>query len=294
VILVFGGLGQLGQELSSAAQVAGVPLAALSRQDADIASPEDVRRAIARHRPSIVVNAAAYTKVDLAESEPDEARRVNEIGAGLLAAACAARGVPIVHLSTDFVFDGQKPDPYVETDSVAPLSVYGRTKAAGEDAVRSAAAHHVIVRTSWVYGAYGQNFLKTMLRLARERDELSVVADQHGAPTSTRDLARVILAIAPRLAAGEDVWGTYHFAGYGFTSRHGFAAAIVTAAAPAIGRRPKVTAVTTAEYPTPARRPANSCLDSGLFARAFGLSACPWQEEMQRVVEIVLRDATSG
>jgi dTDP-4-dehydrorhamnose reductase len=294
VILVFGGLGQLGQELSGAAQVGDVPLAALSRQDADIASPDDVRRALARHRPSIVVNAAAYTKVDLAESEPDEARRVNETGAGLLASACAEGGVPIVHLSTDFVFDGQKPDPYVETDPVAPLSVYGRTKAAGEDAVRSAAARHVIIRTSWVYGPYGQNFLKTMLRLARERDELRVVADQHGAPTSTRDLARVILAIAPRLAAGEDVWGTYHFAGQGYTTWHGFAAAIVAVAAPTTGRRPPVTAIATAEYPTPARRPANSRLDCGAFARAFGLSAHPWQKEMQRAVEIVLRDATTA
>jgi dTDP-4-dehydrorhamnose reductase len=294
VILVFGGAGQLGQELLAAAQADRVPLAALARREADIAVLENARRALAQHRPSVVVNAAAYTKVDLAESEPDEARRVNETGAGLLAAACTEGGVPIVHLSTDFVFDGQKSQPYVETDPVAPLSVYGSTKAAGEDAVRSAAARHVIIRTSWVYGVYGQNFVKTMLRLARDRDELRVVADQHGAPTSTHDLARVILAIAPRLAAGEDVWGTYHFAGHGFTSRHGFAAAIVTAAAPMIGRRPKLVAVTTAEYPTPARRPANSRLDCSAFARTFGLSARPWQEEMQRAVEAVLGDATAA
>ena len=148
----------------------------------------------------------------------------------MLAAACGP-GVPIVHLSTDFVFDGRKPGPYVEMRCRA-AGVYGRTKAAGEGRSRDDAAS-LILRTSWVYGAYGQNFLKTMLSLARERDELRVVADQHGAPTSTRDLARVILAIAPRLAAGDNVWGTYHFAGGGYTTRHGFAAAIVAAAAPA-------------------------------------------------------------
>jgi dTDP-4-dehydrorhamnose reductase len=289
VILVFGGAGQLGQELVQAAKAGGVALTALSRADADIAAAADIRRGLARHRPSVVVNAAAYTKVDLAESEPDEARRANETGPGVLADACAQAGIPLLHFSTDFVFDGRKQGAYVESDAVAPLSVYGRTKAAGEAAVRRAAPRHVIVRTSWVYGAYGSNFLKTMLRLARERDELRVVADQHGAPTSTRDLARIVLALAPRLAAGENAWGTYHFAGRGFTTWHGFADAIVAAAAPALGRRPLVTAITAAEYPAAARRPANSRLDCTLFERTFGLSPRPWQDEMRHAVEAVLR-----
>ena len=288
MILVLGGAGQLGQELVHAAASGGVALTALSRAEADIAAPADMRRALAHHRPSVVVNAAAYTKVDLAESEPEEARRANDTGPGVLADACAQAGIPLVHLSTDFVFDGRKEEPYVESDPVAPLSVYGRTKAAGEEAVRRAAPRHVILRTSWVYGAYGGNFLKTMLRLARERDELRVVADQHGAPTSTRDLARIILALAPRLAAGENVWGTYHFAGHGYTTWHGFADAIVAAAAPALGRRPAVMAITAAEYPAAARRPKNSRLDCALFERTFGLRARPWPEEMRDAVVAVL------
>src|SRR6185503_18667613 len=190
-----------------------------------------VRDAISRHRPGLVVNAAAYTKVDLAESEAEAARQGNEIGPGVLARACAAAAIPLVHVSTDYVFDGSKPDAYLETDPITPLGVYGHSKAAGEKAVRDALREHVILRTSWVYGEFGHNFLKTILRLAATRDELRVVGDQRGCPTSTRDLAHAILAIAPRLAARDTVWGTYHFAGTGVTTWHGFASRIVSAQA---------------------------------------------------------------
>jgi len=288
VILVFGGNGQLGQELVRAGAAQEAPLVALSHAEADIAHADAVRDAIARHQPAVVVNAAGYTKVDLAESEPEAARAGNETGPAVLGAACAVARVPRIHISTDYVFDGAKPGAYLESDPVAPLGAYGRSKAAGEAALRAATPRHVIMRTSWVYGEFGTNFVKTMLRLAATRDELRVVADQRGCPTSTGDLARAILSIAPRLAAGDDVWGTYHFAGSGVTTFHGFACRIVAAQAPLTGRNPRVTAITTAEYPTPARRPANSELDSSLFARTFGIRARPWDEETDRITRALV------
>jgi dTDP-4-dehydrorhamnose reductase len=288
VILLFGANGQLGQELSRTCAERGVALAALSRAQADIADADAVHGAIAAHRPALVVNAAAYTKVDLAESEVEAARQGNEIGPKLLAQSCAAASLPLVHVSTDYVFDGTKSGAYVETDPVAPTGSYGRSKAAGEEAVRAAHPRHVILRTAWVYGEFGNNFLKTMLRLAATRDELRVVADQRGCPTATDDLAAAILTIAPRLTAGEDVWGTYHFAGTGATTWHGFASRIVAAQAPLTGRAPRVTPITTADYPTPARRPANSELDSEKFARAFGFRAQRWEEQTDRITRALI------
>lgn len=292
MILVFGGNGQLGQELAHASAARHVTLVAVSRHEADIADADAVHRALATHTPQLVVNAAAYTKVDLAETEVEAARQGNEIGPRILAQACAAAGVPLIHISTDYVFDGIKSGAYVETDPIAPSGSYGRSKAAGEDAVRAACPHHVIIRTAWVFGAFGSNFLKTMLRLAATRDELRVVADQRGCPTSTTSLADAILTIAPRLIDGEDVWGTYHFAGTGVTTWHGFASRIVAAQAPLTGRTPRVTPITTAEYPTPARRPANSALDCTKFARVFGVRARPWEEETDRITRALVAAPT--
>jgi dTDP-4-dehydrorhamnose reductase len=287
VILVFGH-GQLGQELARAAHERGTPLRALARADADIAERDAVAAAIKREGPKLVVNAAAYTKVDQAEIEIGAAERGNAIGPGVLARACAEAGVPLLHISTDYVFDGTKNGAYVESDPIAPLGVYGRTKAAGEAAVRDALAEHVILRTSWLYGEFGHNFLKTVLRLAREREELRVVSDQFGCPTSTRELASGVFAIASSLSRG-DIWGTYHFAGSGVTTWHGFAARIVAAQAPITGRKPRVTAIASAAYPTSARRPANSELDSGLFARTFGVRARPWGEEADAIACVAAR-----
>lgn len=286
MILVFGGLGQLGQELERASERA--LLTTLARKDADITDQSAVGEAIRRYRPVLVVNAAAYTNVDLAESEPRQAQEVNGRAPGLIGDACAKAGLPLVHVSTDYVFDGSKSGPYMEDDPIAPLGAYGRSKAAGEAVVRAACPHHVILRTAWVYGAFGRNFLKTMLRLAATRDELRVVADQRGSPTSTRDLAGAILRIAPRLIAGESLWGTYHFTGTGATTWHGFASHIVTTQASLTGRRPTVTAITTADYPTPARRPANSELDNTRFAKTFGFRAHAWQEETDAAITAVL------
>ena len=283
-LLIFGAAGQVGRELVALAAARGVPAAGITRADADIANADAVAALIARHRPRLVVNAAAYTAVDKAESEPDAAAHGNVEGPRVLAAAAAAASVPILHLSTDYVFDGSKPGAYTEDDPIAPLGVYGRTKAEGEAAVRGANPRHVILRTAWVYGTYGSNFVKTMMRLAAERDRLRVVADQHGCPTATADIAEAILAVDAALSRDASLSGTFHFAGTGSTSWHGFAAAIIAAQAAHTGKRPPVDTIATADYPTPAARPANSVLDSSRFAATFAYRAKPWQERMEQVV----------
>src|SRR5690242_7329892 len=217
-LLLLGAGGQLGQEIVAA--VTDIDVIGRTRAQTDIADPNAVAAALQQAQPDIVVNAAAYTRVDKAESERDEAFRVNAAGAEAVAAACARAQIPLIHISTDYVFDGTKPAPYVETDPTAPLGVYGASKLAGEQAVRERHKKHVILRTSWVYGKFGSNFLKTILRLASERDELKIVADQRGSPTGTSDLAHAVLGLAPRLVAGADPadWGTYHFTGEGETN----------------------------------------------------------------------------
>jgi dTDP-4-dehydrorhamnose reductase len=281
VIVVFGGDGQLGRELIRAAAARQVALQALTRAEADIADAAGVAAALTRWQPDLVVNAAAYTNVDGAETHFAEARRANALGPAVIAEACAEAGAAMVHISTDYVFDGGKDGPYRESDPVRPVNAYGRSKAAGEDAVRRALDRHVILRTAWLYSEFGRNFLKTILQLAATRDELRIVADQHGSPTSARELAEAILHVAPRLAAEPRVSGTYHFTAEGATTWHGFATCIVAAAAPLTGRQPRVTPITTADYPTPAKRPANSRLDCGLFAQTFGLKPRPWREAVQ-------------
>jgi dTDP-4-dehydrorhamnose reductase len=283
VILVFGAGGQLGQELQRQAAQRAIPVIALSRGGADISDAGTVSRILDEIGPALVVNAAGYTKVDLAEIEIAAAKLANEIGPGILAAACALKQTPLIHISTDYVFDGEKHGAYVESDTIAPLCIYGRTKAAGEAAVRAATARHIILRTSWVYGEFGNNFLKTVLRLAQDRDELRIVGDQQGCPTSTRDIADAIFRIAPMLTGEPNLYGTYHFAGAGATSWHGFATRIVDAQAEITGRRPHVTAITTADYPTAARRPANSVLNCSLFERRFGFHARDWDEEADAI-----------
>lgn len=289
MILVFGGGGQLGRELARLAAAQGVPFTALDRSAVDIGEADAVARAIDAVEPSLVVNAAAYTKVDQAETEIAAAERTNAVAPGTLGAVCAAAGIPLVHISTDYVFDGQKDGPYHEDDPIAPLGVYGRTKAAGEESVRQAIAEHVILRTAWVYGEFGHNFLKTIVRLAQTRDELRIVADQQGCPTSTGDLATAILRVARHVADGATPWGTYHFTGAGITSWHGFAQRIVARQSALTGRNPPVVAIGTADYPTPARRPANSAFDCSRFAEVFGLRARPWGDAADEVTTTVVK-----
>lgn len=291
MILVFGANGQLGQELTRLAATHGLPMHALPHGEADISDSSAVAAALARWKPKLLVNAAAYTKVDLAETNADEARKGNEIGPGVLGGACAAAGIPMVHVSTDYVFDGSKPDPYRETDPVWPISAYGRSKVAGEEAVRGELKHHVILRTAWVYSEFGYNFLKTILRLAETRDELRIVADQHGSPTSAREIAEAILHLAPPLLRDRKLSGTYHFTAEGFTTWHGFASRVVEIAAPMTGRNPRVIPIQTADYPTPAKRPANSRLDCGLFVQTFGITPRHWTESVDATTRTLVAAA---
>jgi dTDP-4-dehydrorhamnose reductase len=288
MILVFGGNGQLGQSLVQAATSRSLPLRVLAHAEVDIADEAAVAAALMRWRPTLVVNAAAYTRVDLAESEADAAARTNEIAAGLLGSACARADIAMIHVSTDYVFDGTKAEAYLESDPVSPLNVYGRTKAAGEAALRRTLKHHVIIRTAWVYSEFGQNFLKAMLRLIQTRDELRVVDDQHGTPTSARDIAEAIVFIAPQVLREEEVWGTYHFTAGGATTWHGFARRIAAQQAAFTGRHPRILPISTAEYPTAAKRPFNSRLDCRLFARTFGFSANHWTESVDATVKTLL------
>ena len=226
-VLVFGAGGQVGREVCRAAWPASFELIPLDREAADLTKPTAVSAVIARERPDLVINLAAYTAVDRAESEPEAAWAVNCAGVAHIAAVCGDDGTPLVHLSTDYVFDGRNSGPYCEGDAVNPLNVYGRSKEAAERAVRAAAPRHVILRTAWVYGAYGTNFVKAMLRLGAERPVLRVVADQHGCPTAAADIAVALIAIARKIARGGMEWGTFHFAAAGSTSWHGFAEEIV-------------------------------------------------------------------
>ncbi|WP_298380462.1 dTDP-4-dehydrorhamnose reductase [Azospirillum sp.] len=286
-ILVLGSNGQLGFELMRAAWAADTAVAGLPYPEFDVTRPGDVDKAIAAHGPDLVVNATAHTAVDKAESEADLAFAINRDGPAAMAAACAGRGIPLIHVSTDYVFDGTKPTPYVEDDPVAPLGVYGASKAAGEDAVRMGTSRHVILRTSWVYSAYGNNFVKTMLRFGQERDEMRVVADQTGGPTAASDLAAAIVHVANRIAAGggDALWGTYHLTGTGVTTWHGFAERIFQRLEERIGKRPRLVAIETKDYPTPARRPANSRLDCTKARDRLGVVAPPWESSLDRVLD---------
>jgi dTDP-4-dehydrorhamnose reductase len=281
-VLVAGAQGQLANALRERARSRGAPdIVALGRPQLDLLDPATVARALDAVRPDLVVNAAAYTAVDKAESEPQAAFAINRDGAAALAAATKVHGCPIVHVSTDYVFDGAKASAYVETDATNPTGVYGRSKREGETAVAAANPRHLILRTAWVFAARGNNFLRTMLRLAKERPELRVVADQRGNPTFAPHLADAILDVAQRLADGSlpQPWGVYHAAGSGETSWHGFAAAIIQAGAARLDvPQVPVIAITTADYPTPVRRPANSCLDCGKLERTFGVRLPPWQQ----------------
>jgi dTDP-4-dehydrorhamnose reductase len=236
----------------------------------------------------VIVNAAAHTAVDQAEAEPELAERINGAGAGAIAAAAARLGVPVIQLSTDYVFDGAKPAPYVESDAVGPVGAYGRSKLAGERAVAAANPDHVILRTAWVYAPQGKNFVRTMLRLAASRPELSVVADQHGCPSYAPDIADAVIAVARRLRSEPDnpaLRGVFHLSGTGHTDWASFAAAIFAASAHRGGPSAKVRRIATMDYPTPAKRPANSRLDCGKLKAAYGIAMPPWRDALARCMD---------
>ncbi len=284
-VLVTGAGGQVGVETLRRAAEAGVEAVGLGRAELDVTDAEAVRQAVARHRPDAVVHAAAYTAVDRAESEPALAYAVNRDGAAHVAEACARSGIPLVHLSTDYVFDGTKGTPYTTDDPPTPINVYGASKAAGEEAVRERLDPHVILRTAWVFSAHGHNFARTMLQLATERDQLSVVADQWGHPTWAGDVARAALAAAAGAARGAGPWGTLHVAGSPLTTWHGLASAIVQeATSQGIVRGVGVVPIPTSGYPTDAARPQRVELESIPSLKSLGLGEIRWKEGVVQTV----------
>jgi dTDP-4-dehydrorhamnose reductase len=290
-LVVTGREGQVAQSLIEVARDRdGVEVIAVGRPALDLARPDTVFAALEAARPDIVVSAAAYTAVDQAEDEKDQAFAVNATGAGKVAEAAARLGVPVIHLSTDYVFDGTKDGAYVEADATAPLGVYGASKFAGEQAVAAANPRHLILRTAWAYSPFGKNFVKTMLRLAADRDEISVVADQWGNPTSALDIADAILHAAARLREDKNfaAFGVYHLTGTGETNWSGFARHILDTSQMSGGPWAQVRDIATKDYPTKARRPASSRLSSAKFAAAFGWSAPEWRKSTERVVRRIL------
>ena len=284
-VLQFGTTGQLARELLAQAKDFDVEITALSRAEADFADPQAIAGALDGAEADLVVIAAAYTAVDLAESEEALAYRVNAEAPAAIARAASARGAALVHISTDYVFDGGKGAPYVEGDEARPLNVYGASKLAGERQVLAACPRALVLRTSWVVSSHGKNFVRTMLRLAGEGGPISVVDDQFGRPTSARDLARFILSQAGRLAeapARDPVFGLCHFANSGEVSWKGFAEGIFDIA---LGdQAPDVKAITTAERPSPAARPARGTLDTEKLERTFGVTPRPWREAAAEIV----------
>lgn len=283
------GTGQLGREMSLLAPD-GLDVKLLGRDAVNFASPQDIKSMFAAFNPGIVLNAAAYTAVDRAETERELVFAVNRDGPAALAAGCSARGIPLIHVSTDYVFDGNA-GPYREEDSPSPVSVYGASKLAGEDAIRSRLPRHVILRTSWLFSAFGGNFVKTMLRLGRERSEIRVVDDQHGCPTPAQALAAAMLSLAKRAAQGESLtWGTYHFAGQPATTWRLFAEKIFQTAhrLGLLKEEPRVVPITTQDYPTAARRPANSVLDCRSLAK-IGLVPPDWRTGLNETLERLSR-----
>ena len=283
-LLLIGKTGQVGQELQQTLATLG-EVVAVGRDTVDLSQPESVRQVMESVRPQVVVNAAAYTAVDKAESEPELAMQVNGLSPGILAEATAAIGAGLIHISTDYVFDGSQSSPYRETDATNPLGSYGRSKLAGEEAIRAANPLHMIVRTAWVYGVRGHgNFVKTMLRLGADRPELRVVGDQIGAPTWSFDLAEAIAQMVPQLSP--ETAGTYHYTNSGVTSWYDFAVAIFEEAAP-LGfplKIEKVIPITTADYPTPAQRPAFSVLSLQKTSALLGNPPPQWRHSLRQML----------
>ncbi|MEO1135167.1 MAG: dTDP-4-dehydrorhamnose reductase [Pseudomonadota bacterium] len=280
-MLVFGKNGQVAQALQRLAPADG--LVALGRDEADLSQPGAARAAIEAHRPDVVINAAAYTAVDQAESDEAAARALNEAAPAEMAEAAHTLGAVFLHLSTDYVFDGQAPERLTEEAPAEPLNVYGASKLAGEKAVLAAHDQAVIVRTSWVFSETGDNFVKTMLRLGRERDALSVVSDQIGGPTSAGEITRALFAIAGKKHRGAPGAGVYHFQGAPAVSWAEFAAKIFEIAAMNV----KVSPIKTSDYPTPAQRPLNTVLDCARIERDFGIAQPDWRAGLRRVIAVL-------
>jgi dTDP-4-dehydrorhamnose reductase len=291
MILITGGTGQLGDALTKLCTARGLAFKAVSRPEFDFEKPETIAACFDAVKPDIVINAAAYTAVDKAESDLAAATAGNHTGPLALARLCEGAGIPFIHVSTDYVFDGNKGAPYVETDPTGPTGVYGATKRDGEEAILATGAKTIILRTAWVYAAHGKNFARTMLTAGRKMPVLRVVADQRGTPTAASDLAAAILAIVAKL--DETGWvpnyrGIFHATGAGETTWHGFACAIFDAAAKTGYSPPEVQGIATADWPTPTRRPPDSRLDGAKLAAVFGVTMPDWRASLPGIVQGLL------
>ncbi len=287
LILIIGRIGQVGYELRRTLAPLG-PVTAVDFPDIDLTSGESIRNWVRRTPPSVIVNAAAYTAVDKAETELERSRQINGLAPAVLAEEARKVGALLVHYSTDYVYDGTKSTPYVEDDAPNPLSAYGRSKLAGDLAIRETGCRHLIFRLCWVYGARGQNFMLTIMRLAREREKLRIVRDQVGCPTWSRMIAETTgLALRQVLATGDlgSFNGLYHLAASGYTSWHGFAQAIVARMPEPEKKCREIEAITTPEYPLPAKRPAYSVLSCEKLKRVFGLELPQWEQSQEQVLE---------
>lgn len=283
-ILVIGREGQLARELARVRWPANWSVSFAGRPELDLRFPDQAAAAVAAAAPDVVVNAAAYTNVDLAESEAELALLINATGPAAVASACVKIGAPLVTVSTDYVFDGKKPGPYLEDDPVNPIGAYGRSKAEGEARIRATLPEHMILRTSWLFSPFGTNFVRTMMRLGAERPVLRVVNDQRGCPTGAADLACAIIAVCSAIKSGNGGFGTYHVSNAGATSWYEMAMAIFEELAARGGGVPEVIPISTAEYPTKASRPANSVLDCGKIASKFGVTLRPWRDALDECV----------
>lgn len=287
-ILVAGGHGQVGSALAQLGLEQDLDLIALGRKNLDITSTESIASVFAKYKPDLLINAAAYTAVDKAELEPVLAYAINETATAYLADACRERGIPMLHISTDYVFDGAKESPYVESDPVNPISVYAKSKEAGERVLREKLQQHIILRTSWVYGIQGNNFVKTIVRLAKDRNSLKVVADQFGGPSSARGIALALLKIAAQYQSGSSVdWGTYHFCQKPYVSWHEFAVRIVERGRyiGLIDDKVEVIPISSSDFPTSVVRPNNSRLATENIMESFKLESIIWYDELDLVLE---------
>lgn len=287
-ILVAGGEGQLGKEFADIAEP-GIELIRCARSELDITNLDNIHSVLAKYRPQAVINAAAYTAVDRAETEAEQAFAINANGAGHLAQAAESLNIPLLHVSTDYVFSGDKPsgEAWTETDSCEPRSVYGHSKLVGEQQVLEACSRALVLRTSWVFGRYGNNFPKTMLRLARERDELRVVGDQYGCPTHAGDIAATLVKAAKAMIANQLAAGIYHYAGAPACTWHAFAEQIIESAFAKgmLTKKPRVISIATHEYPVAAERPVNSVMDCSKLNKALGITSPQWQNGLDTLLD---------
>jgi dTDP-4-dehydrorhamnose reductase len=286
-LVQLGQTGQLGRELTERANNEGIALVSLSRKDLDLSQPGCVSKVLARLEAfDALIISAAYTAVDKAEDEEDLALAVNAGSVAAAAEFCAKHGIPVIHISTDYVFDGRKVGAYSPSDAVGPVGAYGRTKLAGELALAQLQPEHVILRTAWVYSSYGNNFVKTMLRVGAGRDELRVVADQRGCPTAAGDLADAILNVAVKCVSNPtpECWGVFHYGGDGDTSWYEFACAIFEQSSPWMKTAPKVVPIPTSEYPTRAQRPKNSTLDCSKLREIYSIKTKSWHTALEETL----------